>query len=347
LGNFVNIKLNPREYGDLVSNFCLRCTLPPNINIIDRVGLALIKKAELFIDETLIDTYDDNWAIIREQLFDSADQQLGRDNILNGQNLAIPLDFFCKTTRYFPFVCMSYQNVYIKLTFNTWDWIAETKFDLTNVQLTFDQVFLTQQERLVYKTIKQEIRIPKVSWEVPTNFTSGKVTQIMTANYNVNMIVWFIKNQTYNDTNLTNYKYRYSFGYVSPLTQSYLTYTNWRGKTIPIINTLKDVSIYINNKNLISNFSTDVYFQFKEPIDHDLCIPDKNIFMYCFSGEPKNLSSTGTINFRNLQSKTTNIQINFLDSLVPQLLLNYQMYLYYYGYTTLSFEDGVGTVQYL
>jgi hypothetical protein len=347
LGTPITIKINPREYGDLITNFVLRCSIPPNINIIDRVGLALIKRAELFIDEVLIDIYDDNWAIIREQLFDSADVQAGRSNILNGSNLAIPLDFFCRDSTYFPITCLGYQNIYLRLTFNTRAWVTNSDtspFDLTNVSLTFDQIFLTDAERFHIRNTPQLIRIPKVTWEVPTNFTSGFVNQIMTANYDVSMIVWFIKNQIYNDPNQTGYEYRYSFGYTSPLTKTYTNYTDWRGNTVPLINTLHDVSIFINNKNIVSNFSDDVYFQCVQPDNHGLSVPSKSIGVYCFAEKPKNLWSTGTVNFRTIQSKTTNLQINFRSSLVPQLLLNYQMYLYYYGYTTLSLRDGAGTV---
>lgn len=341
LGSSMLIKINPREYGDLAGNFVFQCSLPSNINKPNRVGWYLIKKAELFIDGQLVDSYDDNWAFISEQLFSSADEQSANDSLLNGYNLYIPLLFFCRKGTWFPFTCLFNQMVYIRLTFNTQSWFTDysTSFDLTGTNLIFDTVYLTHKERTVMKNTRRDIFIPKVVQETPVLFSSNFANLNMSANFDISMIVWFIQNTKY-----TQYYNRYTFGYTNALAQSYTTWVDWRGVTQKYIPTLNDASIYINNQNIIQKFVGNLYFNFTQPLHHGLNIPSMDMYVYCFADEPKKIGSIGTLDFRTFASKTTNLQLNFNQSLAAQLVSSYNLILYYYGYTTLRFENGSGTV---
>jgi len=341
LNDVLNITINPRECGDLIGNMYLSCSLPPNINLIDRVGLSLIKKAELYLDSQLIDTYDDIWAILYDQLFLTADQQLGMDNIVNGTDLMIPLLFFFKDkSKFLPTCTLINQNIYIRLYFQPQSWFTDYpfKFDLTNVSLYYDQIFLTTEERMKMKLTSHKIVIPKILAETPVKLQNNPNMEVlMTANFNVSMIVWFIQRVS------QNYKTRYTFGYTSPLVKSYTTYTDWRGNTQYYTSALSSASIFINNQNIISNFTGDIYYNFKQPIDHGLSAPTKQIYLYCFKEEPMKYESSGDIDFRSMYSKTTKLQLKFLDTVTSQIQ-GYNLCLYYYGYTTAVFENGSGRV---
>lgn len=339
LNNVLNITINPRECGDLIGNMYLSCTLPPNINLIDRVGLSLIKRAELYLDSQMIDSYDDIWANLYDQLFLTADQQLGMDNIVNGSDLMIPLLFFFKDkTKFLPTCTLINQNIYIRLYFQPQSWFTDYpfSFDLSNVVLYYDQVHLTIEERTKFKLSSHKIIIPKVLAETPVKLQNNPTMEVlMTANFKVSLITWFIQRTS------QDYKTRYTFGYTSPLVKSYTKYTDWRGNIQNYTSALSSASIYINNQNIISNFIGDVYYNFKQPIDHGLSAPTKQIYVYCFKEYPLKDESAGDIDFRSISSKTTKLQLKFLDTITSQIQ-GYNLCLYYYGQTTVVFENGSG-----
>lgn len=346
VGSVITIPLNPREHGDLLSNMYFTCKLPPNVNYTKRVGRSLFKKVELCFNEFVIQRYDDNWAKIHDELFLSADESLILDKILEGPNLIIPMKFFfCENDQYLPLCALFNQMIYIKIYFNEQWWFTDYNgsLDISEPAILFDQIFLTDEERNYYKLTKHQIIIPVVEKETPQLFNKGNVTINMSANFNVSMLTWFIRNENY-ETTSTDYTKRYSYGYVSDLVNSYTSFVNWRGDTVNYIQVIDYIDLFINNVNILKGLTGDLYFTYKQPMEHGLSIPDTTIYTYCFSTEPKNPLKRGDFDFRTLSSKTTNLKIKFIESLVPQLSLNYYLYLYYFGYKTLSIDKGFGVL---
>jgi hypothetical protein len=347
IGGTLTIPINPRECGDLLSYMYFTCNLPPNVNYTNRVGRALFKKVELCLNEFVIQRYDDNWATIHDELFMSAEESLTLDQVLNGSRLIIPMKFFfCEKDQYLPLCAIYNQMIYLKIYFNEQSWFTDYPYalELTNPTIIFDQIFLTPEERSYYKTTKLELVIPNVEYESPIRFNKGNVTLDMSASFDVNMITWFIRNVNYELPVSSAYASRYSYGYVSPLVNSYTKFTNWKGQEVNYVQVIDYVDIYINNRNIISGLTGDLYYTYKQPLEHGLSIPDKTIYTYCFSSEPKNPLKRGDFDFRTLASKTTNLKIKFSELLVPQLTESYNLYLYYYGYKTLSIDRGFGVL---
>ncbi len=339
LGTTLTVMVNPKECGDLMSNMYFKCTLPPNINYIDRVGRALFNKVEMYFNEQLIEYYDDDWSIVHDELFMTADEQLALDEVLKEPELLIPLKFFfCTKKEYLPLCAMNNQFIYFKFYFNTQSWFTDytDTIDITNVSIIFDQIFITNEERNYYKTNKTEIIVPIIYRETPQEFSQGFVNMNMSANFNVSMINWFIKNVN------SDYTSRYSYGYVSKLVKSYTNFTNWRGEIINYVPVIDYINIFINNKNIVNGLTGDIYYTYKQPLEHGLSIPDKIIYTYCFSQLP--ITKSNGIDFGTLASKTTNLQIKFSDSIISQLVKNYRLYLYYYGYTKIVFDNGFAVV---
>ena len=164
----------------------------------------------------------------------------------------------------------------------------------------------------------------------------------MSANFKVNMINWFIRNTNYEVGN--DFTRRYSYGYVSDYVNSYTKFTNWRGQVVNYLQVIDFIELYIDNKNIISGLTGDIYYTYKQPMEHGLSVPDKTIYTYCFSTEPKNHVKGGEVDFGKQRYSSTSIKIKFLDSLAPQLVENYRLYLYYYGYSTFVIDTGFGEV---
>lgn len=345
IGNVLTIAINPRECGDLISYMYLKCSLPPNINYTPHTGRAIIQKAELYLNEKLIDYYDDDWAIIHDELFMSADEMLALDQVLTPPNMIIPLKFFfCNKDKYLHACTLKSQFIYIKLYFSQQSWFTDytEKIELQNMSILFDQIFITAEERNYYRTNKIETIIPRVYRETPENFTRGFVNINMSANFKVNMINWFIRNTNYEVGN--DFTRRYSYGYVSDYVNSYTKFTNWRGQVVNYLQVIDFIELYIDNKNIISGLTGDIYYTYKQPMEHGLSVPDKTIYTYCFSAEPKNHVKGGEVDFGKQRYSSTSVKIKFLDSLAPQLVENYRLYLYYYGYSTFVIDTGFGEV---
>lgn len=341
LGSTITIPINPKECGDLLCNMYFTCSLPVNINYTPLVGRALFSKVELYFNEFLIQSYDDYWSVIEDELFKTSEENVINETLLKPPKIMVPLKFFFnQPNQYLPLCALFNQTVYIKLYLNTQDWFTDypTPIDISDPALYFDQIFLTQEERLFIRNTKHELAIPIVNYELPQRFTQGSVTINMIANFNVSMLVWFVKNIN------TDYTSRYEFGYVSPLVNSYTTFVNWKGETVKYVPVIDYVDIFMNNKNIVAGLTGDIYYTYKQPLEHGLSVPDKTMYVYCFSDEPKNPLKRGDFDFRTLSSKTTNLKIKFLDSLVPQLSQSYNLFLYYYGYKILSIDKGFGVL---
>ena len=333
LNNIVNCEIVPGESGDLIGQMYLKCTLPYNINLIDRVGVALVDKYELYFDNILVDTYDSDWFTIYNELFLSADEILALEPLINGSDLLIPMRFFfCNNEqRYLPLCAMKNQKVYIRIYFNPGSWFTDyaPQFDLTNVSIIYDTLFLTKQEKSYYMNTPITMNIPKYA-----NIN-------LTANFNVSMIIWFIRNKaqyTY------DYRKRYTYGYITDLVRSYTTYTDWRGNTKYYQQIFNDLQIFIQNKNIVSGIRDDLYYAYRQPMQHGLSIPDKNLYIYCFGDDIKSPTNNGFINFSKYPSKTTNMIITFNNNLTAELVKFFQLWFYYYGVTQLVFSGGYGTV---
>jgi hypothetical protein len=342
VGSTLTIPINPRECGDLLCNMYFTCTLPVNVNYTPRVGRALFKKVELYFNEFLIQYYDDYWSVIEDELFASAEENIALDKLLAPPKVIVPLKFFFnKKGQYLPLCSLYNQTVYIKLYFNEQDWFTDfpAPFDLKDPALLFDQIFLTQEERTYMKLKPHEIIVPCIDNELPQAFTQGSVTMNLTTNFNVSMLVWLVKNT------INTYETRYDFGYVSPLVRSYTSFVNWKGETVYYVPVLDTTELFINNVNIVLGNYGDLYFTYKQPLEHGLSIPDKTMYVYCFSDEPKNPLKRGDLDFRTLASKTTNLKLEFNKSLEPQLKQSYNLLLYYYGYKTLSIDKGFGVLR--
>jgi hypothetical protein len=156
----VALEIIPKSVGDMISNIHLKCSLPPlppgNVYT-DQLGRAIIKQVDFMIDGQVIESLNDDWYIVRDQLFLDADEKNAMAKCINGgysegtlslQNntpridMIIPMDFFfCRRHSrykkhrerldkpYFPTCALYNQKLYLKIKFQPWSWFSNSVAD--------------------------------------------------------------------------------------------------------------------------------------------------------------------------------------------------------------------------
>jgi hypothetical protein len=378
-GSVVQIELRPTELGHLISNMYLSVNLPAlpgSNNYTPNVGRALLKQVDLLVNETVVETLYDDWYVIRDQMFLDADEQLGLQTALNvsnaqvGGTITIPLEFFfCRRHShnnkgrerlrkpYLPVCTMWAQRLYVRFTFqpNTW-WSSlpsNTTYDIYPPgtalwpNLITEEILLENAEKLYYQNTPLKYIVNRVQKESTLSFSSANPILQLTANYPVQVIAWFFRNKAYET--ITNGKYyasRYSYGYSTQYIQTgiQLQFPSGTSNFVDVINNAK---ITLNNVDILSTFQGSLYYSFKQPMEHYLSIPSKNIYMYSFGLTPKEYNQGGYLNFSKLNSQTTYIQLNFNAAYTNQLISGYNLYLFYYGYSLLQFQGGFASLPFL
>lgn len=368
LGNTVQIDIHPRESGDLISNMYLQCALPAltsNCYYTELVGRAIIKKAEFIVNGEVYETLTDDLYMIQDQLTLDADEKLGMYQLIsNGTpegsnvvatsqiNLIVPLDFFfCRRFThmrqnkkpYFPMCALTDSTISIRFTFNTSAWITNsvTPVDIINPRLLIEEITLTPEERMYYRSRPMNFRVPRVWKEAVQTFTNGVARINLTADFHVNMLVWFIRNKKYEQENRLFYNSRYAYGYTTDYIVAATPVTFFNGVQLRYIDTIEYATLYLNNNNVLSNFPGGLYYTFKQAIDHGLSVPTKSLYMYCFSEKPLQYNHDGgSLNFANYNSQTTHLDMKFNDRYAPQIQSEFSLNMYYYGYVNLEISGG-------
>jgi len=383
-GSVVQIELRPTELGHLLSNMYLSVTLPAlgydkfnnPYSYTPNVGRALLQQVDLLVNETVVETLYDDWYVIRDQMFLDADEQLGLQTALNvsnaqvGGTITIPLEFFfCRRHShnnkgrerlrkpYLPVCAMWAQRLYVRFTFrpNTW-WCNAPVTNNTDVypagtalwpNLITEEILLENAEKLYYQNTPLKYIVNRVQKESSLSFNSTSTTLQLTANYPVQVLAWFFRNKSYETvTDGRYYASRYSYGYSTQYIKTgiELQFPSGNSNFVDVINNAK---ITLNNVDILSTFQGSLYYSFKQPMEHYLSIPSKNIYMYSFGLTPKEYNQGGYLNFSKLNSQTTYIQLNFNPAYTNQLITGYNLYLFYYGYSLLQFQGGFASLPFL
>jgi len=370
------VELRPTELGDLFSNMHLQVTLPALSTgnaYTNQIGRALIEKVEFIVNETVIETIYDDWLVIRDQTFLDYDEQVGMLNLVNGGqanqnltpstplNLLIPLEFFfCRRHShenkarerlrrpYFPVCAMWAQKIYIRFTFRPQTWFTNFPgtIDLINPYIVLESVRLTDAERLYYRNQPLRYIVPTIKKESTAEYNQGTVTATLTANFPVQLLAWFIRNKNYEGTQNSNfYDVRYLYGYASQYITAAVPLSFPTGQA-QYIDSIETVKITMNNVDILDTFANGTYCSFKQPMEHGLSVPQKNIYLYSFGLNVTEYNQGGYIDFSKLNSQTSNLTLKFLPELAATIT-QYALYLFYYGYSVLEFQGGFARMAYL
>jgi len=376
------VELRPKNQGDLLANMFLQCTLPAlpaGTSYTNQIGRAIIQQVDFMVDDLIIESIYDDWLFIKDQTFLDYDEQIGMFNQVNGGQatgltglspstpvpLVIPLEFFfCRRHSgsnkgrerlrkpFFPLCALwGGQRVYIKFTFRPQYWFTNAPsgtIDIQNPVLLIEYVKITDSERMYYKNTPLRYIVPVVKKDGTSPY-AGSVTQNISANFPVQLISWFIRNQAYESTSSAYYNVRYLYGYATQY-QTAATPLNFgltsQTTTVNYTDVIKSVRITVNNQDILDTFADGPYTSFLQPIQHGLSVPQKNIYMYSFGLNITEYNSGGYLNFSKINSQTSNLIITFLPQ-YASALSTYNMYLFYYGFSILEFRNGFAGVSYL
>tara|TARA_B110000977_G_scaffold32628_2_gene43392 strand:- start:4852 stop:7389 length:2538 start_codon:yes stop_codon:yes gene_type:complete len=104
---------------------------------------------------------------------------------------------------------------------------------------------------------------------------------------------------------------------------------------------LKDACFFINGTKLPNVTNTNHnYYKYLIPSRVRLARPIRNIYTYSFSMNPINVEPSGSLDFGEIQSDKTNIEVNLDTTKVDVSSNTYSLHMYYTGYQTLIFEEG-------
>jgi hypothetical protein len=375
------VQIQPKNQGDLLANMFLQCTLPPlaGSSYTNQIGRAIIQKVDFIIDDVVVESIYDDWLFIKDQVFLDYDEQIGMFNQVNGGQptgttgispttpvpLTIPLEFFfCRRHSggnkgrerlrkpFFPLCALwGGQRVYIKFTFRPQYWFTNYPgvLDIQNPILLLEYVKVTDSERMYYRHTPLRYIVPVVKRDSTAQYKAGSVTTNIGANFPVQLIAWFIRNQSYESASSSYYAVRYLYGYATQY-QISATPLNFsaaaQSSTVNYTDVIQTVKITVNNQDILDTFANGSYTSFLQPMQHGLSVPQKNIYMYSFGLNITEYNSGGYLNFSKINSQTSNLTITFLPQ-YTRALANYNLYLFYYGFAILEFKYGFAGVSYL
>lgn len=367
LGRTIQVDIVPRTSGDLISNMYLQCALPAlpaGAYYTELVGRAIIQKAEFLVDGIVYESITDDWYVIRDQLFLDADEKLGMYKLIsNGTpegsnvvatsqlNMIVPLEFFfCRRFThmrrnkkpFFPLCALTNSSVSVRFTFNSNTWITNSTspVDLIAPRLLIEEITVSPEERMFYQSRTMQFKIPRVWKDAVQQYTGGVARINLTANFPVSLMTWFVRNKRYEKQDGAYYNSRYAYGYTTDYIISATPVTFFNGVSLRYIDTIDYATLYLNNNNVLSNFPGGLYYTFKQAIDHGLSVPTKNLYMYSFSERPFDYNQGGALDFSQLNSQTTHLDLKFLDQYAPQIQSEFSLNLFYYGYVTLAIGGG-------
>lgn len=380
----IQLELLPQTLGHLLSNMYFKCTIPragTGYAINENIGRALIKQVDLLVNETVIETLYDDWYIIRDQVFLDADEQKGMFSVVGGVNsnvsiltsgtnldVVCPLEFFFCRRRshanvdrerlrkpHFPLCAMWNQKLYVRFTFHPVYWWsnATTNFDITNPRLITEEILLDNNEKLYYQNTPLRYIVPKVKKESTLEFSGGAPQLQLTANFPVQSLIWFFRNKNYESTRDASgapsglyFDTRYNYGYTTDFIQTGVSLAFPSSNNIPknYVDVIDTAKITLNNIDILSTFQGSLYYSFKQPLEHGLSAPSRNMYMYSFGMSPKEYNQGGFLDFSKLNSQTSTLTLVFNPSYTSQITQGYNLYLFYYGYTVLDFRNGFASL---
>lgn len=376
-GETIKITLNPRNMGDLLSNMYLMFELPAltgtDSYYADQIGRHILKSVTMRVDEIVVEKFHGDWGIIYDELYldesekrtkrytlnrnNAEDTSLLSSNQFLAQNksrvyIPIPLFFSRKyesdeyetntpNRPYFPTCAIYKQKLQFEFEFhnqefftNETDDLSLTEFDVITEEITIDP-----SER-IYITNKNHVLVTDIVKKHPTldvlpGNQNAKLELV--PNIPVKTLNWFFRKKTFEDektfgggTSLTTnvFANRYNFSASDEYSISNEFYNS----------PMKSAKIFVNGQDLPNIQECDhKYFKYVVPFTSRLSRPYRSIYTYTFSMNPINVDPSGMLDFSQLQSNRTVLDVTMKEGLTD----DYTLHLYYVGYQTFVFENGV------
>ncbi|QOR60728.1 hypothetical protein [Bathycoccus sp. RCC716 virus 3] len=344
----------------------------------DQIGRHVIESIVMRIDETIIETFHADWGIIYDELYlDESEKRtkrytinrnLAEDTSLLAGNqiysqfnskLFIPIPFFFsrkyegdeyetnKPNRpYFPTCAITKQKIQFEIKFRPQTFFTDytstitlNSFDVVTEEITIEhseRSYITNNKHVMITDLVQ--KHPSV--DIPSGETNAKLELV--PKIPVKSINWFFRQEAFeNETihtggnnllaNVFANRYNFSSNVQYSIQNEFYN--------APMVS----AKIFINGEDVPGFQDTDhKYFKYTVPLSNRLSRPYRNIYTYAFSMNPINVEPSGSLDFSQIKSDRTVLDVKMTSGLTSDYTLN----MYYVGYQTLSFENGFMTRAY-
>ena len=371
---------NPRNMGDLLANMYVTFELPAltgsDSYYADQIGRHIFKSVTMRVDETVVEKFHGDWGIIYDELYlDESEKRtkrytLNRNNaedtsLLSGNQILaqnksrvyipIPLLFSRKyesdeyetnkpNRPYFPTCAIHKQKLQFEFEFhkqtfftNETDNITINSFDIVTEEIALEPI-----ER-IYIANKRHVLITDIvkkhpTLDIPAGIQNAKLELVPKTP--VKTLNWFFRQTAFENEDVIT-------GGTTLLANVFANRYNFSSNVEYSINNefynppMSSAKIFVNGEDVPNVQDSDhKYFKYIVPFSSRLSRPLRNIYTYAFSMNPINVEPSGMLDFSQLQSNRTVLDVNMENGLTS----DYTLHLYYVGYQTFIFENGVMTL---
>jgi len=359
-GETVKVTMYPKDMGDLLSNMYVHLKFPGvsgGINLADQLGRHLIKSLTMRVDEMVVEIFHDDWGIIYDELYLDASEKRTKRYTLN-RNLAedtssltgnfllsqfeselmipIPMFFSRKyegdeyatnnpNRPYFPLCAIHKQKIVFDIEFHEQSFFTDytTPLKIDGFDIITEEMTVSHEERTFLMTQRQLFITDIVKKHPSTDTTRLELVPDIP----VKTLNWFMR-----DTD-TTYDNRFNFS-------ANTNYSIVNSYFEPIMDSAK---IYIKGEDLPNiPLTTHPFYKYVIPFNSRLSRPNRNIYTYTFSMNPINVEPSGSLDFGQLQSNKTVLEVKLTQGLTR----DYELHLYYVGYQTFVFDGGFMSLAY-
>jgi len=381
----LKVEYNPRNMGDLLSNMYLSITMPAitDGNYADQIGRHILKSVTMYVDDIEVEKLYDDWGIIYDELYLEISEKVSNRFLLNrnlgfddsstnsdvaryAADVVIPLQFFFSrkfasdeyssnnpNRPYFP-VCSIYrQKIEFEFEFHQQTFFTDTTdtITLSSFDIITEEITVSPEERNFMSSQRQTLITDLVKKHpvIVSDLNRDIIKNNLVPDIPVKCIHWFLRNTIFenesdaigNPVPVTDgerlYQNRYNFS-------SALDFAGENTFFYPI---LSEATFFINGNKLPNITKTDhSYYKYLIPFQKRLSRPIRNIYTYSFSLNPINVEPSGNLDFSQIQSEKTNIEIKLDTSIIDITSETYSLHMYYTGYQTFVFENGFMSTAY-
>lgn len=355
-------------------------------NYADQLGRHILKSVTMLVDELEVEKIHDDWGILYDELYLEISEKVANRFLVNrnigyddstlpgfrdlsqySADLMIPLHFFFsrkyasdeyssnKPNRpYFPVCAVHRQNIEFVLEFHEQTFFTDTgtTLELPVIKLVTEEITVSAEERQ-YLASKKQTFITDIVRKHPSIVSvpgEDLIRNNLVPNIPVKCIHWFLRNTEFEDENDATggkpieeekyYQNRFNFS-------SNVNFDEVQTFFNPIMD---EASFFINGNRLPNVSKTNHnYYKYLIPFRNRLARPIRNIYTYSFSMNPINVEPSGNLDFSQIQSDKTSIEVK-LDtsetSLVDVNNKTYSLNMYYTGYQTYIFDKGFMSLAY-
>ena len=379
-GETIKVTYNPRNMGDLLANMYVTFELPAltgsDSYYTDQIGRHIFKSVTMRVDETVVEKFHGDWGIIYDELYlDESEKRtkrytLNRNNaedtsLLSGNQILarnksrvyipIPLLFSRKyesdeyetntpNRPYFPTCAIHKQKLQFEFEFhkqsfftNAVDNLTVNSFDIVTEEITLEPIERT------YITNKRHVLVTDIvkkhpTLDIPVGVQNAKLELVPKTP--VKTLNWFFRQTAFENENTYE-------GGTTLLANVFANRYNFSSNVEYSVNNefynppMSSAKIFVNGEDVPNIQDSDhKYFKYVVPFSSRLSRPLRNIYTYAFSMNPINVEPSGMLDFSQLQTNRTVLDINMKVGLSS----DYTLHLYYVGYQTFIFENGIMTL---